>query len=74
MDQENIAEYETETHGYTLVDLYVNYDLSLGKADLTTFLKVSNLLDEEARVHTSFLKNETLLPGRNITIGIRGSL
>ena len=74
MDQENIAAYETETHGYTLVDLYVNYDLSLGKADLTTFLKVSNLLDEEARVHTSFLKNETLLPGRNITIGIRGSL
>ena len=31
----------------------------------------SNLTDEEARLHTSSLKDITPLPGRNVTVGLR---
>jgi iron complex outermembrane recepter protein len=33
----------------------------------------SNLLDETARVHASFLKDLAPLPGRNFTAGVRYS-
>ena len=41
--------------------------------DTVLFLKVDNLSDQEARVHTSFLKDDAPLPGRGISFGIRGS-
>jgi iron complex outermembrane receptor protein len=40
---------------------------------MVAFLKVNNITDEEARVHTSFLKNVSPLPARGVTVGIRGS-
>ena len=35
------------------------------------FVDGSNLLDEEARPHTSFLKDVVPLPGRNLVMGVR---
>ena len=35
------------------------------------FLDGSNLLDEEARPHTSFLKDLVPLPGRGFAFGVR---
>ena len=35
------------------------------------FARAENLLDEEIRHHTSFIKDEAALPGRNFTIGAR---
>jgi iron complex outermembrane receptor protein len=35
------------------------------------FVDGSNLLDKEARAHTSFLKDIAPLPGRNIGAGVR---
>lgn len=71
--QDDIATYETETDAYTMVNLAASYYFNVGEQDLTAFFKANNITDEEARVHSSYLKSTTLLPGRGITVGIRGS-
>lgn len=70
-DQTDVASYETTTDGYTLVNANVQYEISGQGVDWVLFAKGSNLTDEEARVHTSFLKDKAPLPGRNITFGVR---
>jgi iron complex outermembrane receptor protein len=35
------------------------------------FLDGSNLTDEVARVHTSFLKETVVMPGRGVAAGVR---
>ena len=72
-DQDHIAELETSTDGYVLVDFNVNYHFSIKQQDLAIYLKGKNLTDEYAQVHTSFLKDLTPLAGRSFAIGIRGS-
>ena len=69
--QDKIAEYETQTAGYTLVSASVNYYLPTEIADVTLFIKGDNLTNQEARVHPSFIKDLAPLPGRSIRIGIK---
>ena len=70
--QDDVAEGEQPTPGYTLVhaNLAWHMDTAGGHA-LELFVNGSNLLDEEARVHTSFLKDLAPLPGRGVTAGVR---
>ncbi|HEU4814197.1 MAG TPA: TonB-dependent receptor, partial [Xanthomonadaceae bacterium] len=70
--QDEVAEGETATPGYTLVDAHLAWhqDTDAGNA-WEVFLDASNLLDEEARPHVSFLKDVAPLPGRGIAFGIR---
>ncbi len=70
-DQDQLAAYETVTDGYTLVDASVQYEFNHTGVDWVLFAKGNNLTDEEARVHTSFLKDKAPLPGRNLTLGVR---
>jgi len=72
-DQDDVAELETETDGYDWVDANINYRIALNSTELTLFVKAENLTDEEARVHSSFIKDLAPRPGRNFRIGIRGS-
>ena len=72
-EQDDIAELETKTDSYTMVDANFNYYIDSIGDDLTVYLKGQNLTDEHARVHSSFLKEVAPLPGRNFSIGIRGS-
>ncbi|MGH6634766.1 MAG: TonB-dependent receptor [Gammaproteobacteria bacterium] len=72
-DQEDNAPFETETDGYTLVELGVSYTLGTKPADLILALRGTNLLDEEARRHTSFLKDIAPLPGRSATLTLRAT-
>ena len=72
-EQDNVAELETSTDSYTMVDAHVNYYIEGIGDDLTLYLKGQNLANENARVHSSFLKNLAPLPGRNFSLGIRGS-
>jgi iron complex outermembrane receptor protein len=69
--QDRVAEFESETKGYTLVDLDVSYVTSFNNTDVTFYLKGRNLADEEARVHTSFLKDLTPVQGRSFILGAR---
>ena len=70
--QDDVAEGEHETPGYTLVHANLAWHMdTAGGSAVELFLNGSNLLDEEARVHTSFLKDIAPLPGRGISAGVR---
>lgn len=71
-DQNDVAENETTTEGYTLVDASVSYDLDILNQDMSVYLKGTNLTDTEARVHTSFIKDIAPRAGRSFAMGIRG--
>ena len=71
-EQDRIAQEETTTDGYTLVDASISYDLSVLNQDLSLYLKGTNLTDTEARVHSSFLKDIAPRPGRSFALGVRG--
>ncbi len=70
--QDDVADFESETPGYTLVDAHVAWHAdTAGGNGWEVFLDGSNLLDEEARAHTSFLKDVAPLPGRGVAFGVR---
>lgn len=64
---------ELPTGGYTLYNLYLTLR-PLGD-DSPVALRVSalNLSNEDARLHTSFLKDVVPLPGRNVRVALTGS-
>ncbi len=66
--QRDIADFETETPGYDLLNASVSYRLLDGNTRV--FLRGSNLLDEQIWNHTSFLARTVPLPGRNLTFGV----
>lgn len=69
--QDKVAVGETPTDGYTLVDAHLAYHLDSGNTAWEVFLDGNNLTNQDARVHTSFLKDDVMLPGRNATFGVR---
>lgn len=64
---------ELPTDSYTLVNLYADYLFSVPNASLRAFARLNNLFDEEARNHSSFIKDIAPLPGRGLLVGLRGS-
>ncbi|MGH1352284.1 MAG: TonB-dependent receptor [Methyloligellaceae bacterium] len=70
--QKDVAEEETSTDGYTLVNAEFNYKVKLGHGssvpEMTIGIKGENLLDDDVRNHVSFKKDEVLQPGRNIML------
>ena len=71
-DQDKTAHAEPETPGYDLVSARLAYRFDKAGGALTAFVQGNNLLDEQARVHTSYLRDYAPLPGRNVTVGLRG--
>jgi iron complex outermembrane receptor protein len=69
--QDDVAEHETPTDGYTLIDADLAYAFEVGAAAMEVFVQGRNLGNDEARLHTSFLKSIAPLPGRSIGFGIR---
>lgn len=67
--QDKIAAGELPTDAYALVNADVDYHFS--GHDLWLFLKGTNLTDEEARQHTSPVKDLLPLPGRGFHAGLR---
>ena len=72
-EQDRVDGFETPTDGYTLVDFSLSYLMTVDDIDMTFYLHGENLTDEEARVHTSFLKDVAPRPGRNIALGVRAN-
>jgi len=72
-EQTDIADLETSTDSYTMVDAHINYYVAGIGEDLVLYVKGQNLTNVHARVHSSFLKEVAPLPGRNFSFGIRGS-
>lgn len=69
--QDRLADYETKTGGYNMLGANLRYSGTLGPTDYQIYLKGNNLLDEKARNHSSFVKDQVLLPGRNLILGMR---
>lgn len=68
---DRLAPGETSTPDHDLVSLHGAWRFAAGRAHGELFLRGSNLLDETARVHASFLKDVAPLPGRGLTAGVR---
>lgn len=69
--QNDNDDFETDTAGYNMLGAGLSYHGSLSRTDYQLYLKADNLLDAEARQHSSLIKDEVLLPGRNFTLGMR---
>jgi iron complex outermembrane receptor protein len=69
--QDDVAPGEAPTAGYTLVDAHAAYHLDRGTTGLEFFADATNLTNQVARVHTSFLKDRVVLPGRGVAFGVR---
>jgi iron complex outermembrane receptor protein len=71
-EQDRVARNEEPSPAYTLVDAHLAYrwDRSGGNA-WEVFLDGGNLGNEEARPHTSLLRDYAPLPGRAVAFGIR---
>lgn len=58
------------TDSYTLLSADLSYRLPTGDSGITLFLRGRNLLDEEGRRATSFLKAVSPIPGRSLYVGV----
>lgn len=71
-DQNRVADYETQTPGYDIVNATLAYHVDLGTRVRTElFLRGMNLTNELAFNHASFIKDASPLRGRNVVLGIR---
>src|SRR5690606_26194127 len=70
--QDDVAANEEPSPGYTLVDAHLAYRWDRGDGNSwEVFLDGTNLGDEEARPHTSLLRDYAPLPGRAVVFGVR---
>lgn len=69
-EQDETAAFETGTPGYGLLNAQIEVRPFAGR-DVALIAGVRNITDEEARVHSSFLKDLVPLPGRNVRLAVR---
>jgi iron complex outermembrane receptor protein len=73
-DHDRVAEYETPTPGYDLVNAELAWLFaSTDRSEWALFLKGRNLLDADVRNSTSYLKDRAPQAGRNFVFGLRAS-
>ncbi len=70
-NQDRTAEFETTTDNYTFLNAYLSKEIFIGDQSVEFFLRGSNLLNDKARDHTSFIKDVTPLPGASVMAGVR---
>lgn len=70
-EQSRVAPGELPTPGYDMLDFDLDYTIYSGLGTWSLFLRGTNLLDEDARRHASFLKDRVPLPGRSFRFGAR---
>ncbi|KQN06647.1 TonB-dependent receptor [Sphingobium sp. Leaf26] len=73
-EQNRIAETETPTDGFTLVNASLAFKPFKGNDRTTLMLSANNIFDVEARRHASVLKDFAPLAGRDIRVTARFSL
>lgn len=71
-EQGKVADFETATPGYDMLNATLAYDLELGpRADAELFVRATNLTNDLAFNHASFIKEAAPLRGRNFVFGVR---
>lgn len=74
--QNHIADYETRTPAYTMLNLQASYTGRYGDSSDQTwevFARLDNALNKLAFNHSSFIKNQAPLRGRNLRVGLKVS-
>ena len=73
--QERIASYETRTAGYDMLNatLAYRFEMGGGKKSVELYIRGSNLSNQWAFAHTSFVKDQSPLRDRSVAIGMRHS-
>ena len=69
--QNHTATDETRTAGFTMVGASLAHPIKFAQLDGQFTLRVINLLDQEARNASSFIKDVLPMPGRGIEAGLR---
>ncbi len=69
--QRRTAPKEETTAGYNLLSAEIGYRFAWRNAEYLVFLRGTNLTDDEARNHVSFLKEYAPLAGRSLAAGLR---
>jgi iron complex outermembrane receptor protein len=70
-DQTEVAEHETPTPGYEMLNASVGYKIFADTVVHELLLRGRNLTDEAAYNHVSFIKFQAPLPGRDISLVYR---
>jgi iron complex outermembrane receptor protein len=71
--QNRISRFDLATDSYFLVSAGAGYKLAVKGLEADLYVKGVNLTNEEARLHTSFLKDIAPLQGRGIVVGLKAS-
>lgn len=72
--QDRIADFETPTPGYTLVNASVSLKPFANNSRTSLLFSANNIFDVVARRHSSFLKDFAPLAGRDIRVSLRFGL
>ncbi|PAL23237.1 TonB-dependent receptor [Sphingopyxis sp. GW247-27LB] len=72
-DQARVAQFETPTDGFTLVNASLSWRPLPDARHLTLSLSANNIFDVEARRHASFTKDYVPLAGRDFRLTARAS-
>ncbi|HVR71447.1 MAG TPA: TonB-dependent receptor [Vicinamibacteria bacterium] len=70
-EQDRVASFERATEGYTLLNASLGWRVFLRRSVVEVLLRGTNLTDQEARNHVSFLKDLAPLPGRDVRLSVR---
>jgi iron complex outermembrane receptor protein len=70
----DLAAFELPTDDYNLLNAFLTWKAPAGTQDVALRLSVLNILDSEARIHSSFLKDIVPQPGRNVRFSITAKL
>lgn len=71
-DKVDFAEFELPTDGYKIFNAFLTLRPFGFDSPVSVDIKAENITNQDARLHTSFLKDIAPLPGRNIRFAVRG--
>ena len=71
--QDRVEANELPSDSYTLTNTALNYRFKSQAINWDAYIKGNNIFNQEARAHTSFLKEVAPLPGRGFLMGVRAS-
>ncbi|WP_461482468.1 TonB-dependent receptor [Porticoccus sp.] len=72
-DQSHAGEFEPDTDNYTRLDAHLHYHINTPQGDWLLFVKGTNLLDEEIRNATSYLRDIAPESAMSLELGARYS-
>lgn len=71
--QNRVPDGDLPTDGYTMVNLGMSYLVQVQAVSFEAFLKGTNLLNQDARLATSVLRDIAPLAGRGVMAGVRAA-